>query len=327
MPKTNKTNTSKIPRPTKKRKRPSSLKLRNFKYYLVQSFKSLMRNKFMFFSSIITVAACMTMVIASFAGTSNVNLFLNHLETSVGITVHINDDLNETQRSLLQEEIGGLENVAITRMVSPDEALASLAAQFGDTEGIFEMALGGEENPLSYTIVVDLFNVRQQRQTIEQMEQFFGIDLIRASAEATDMLITANNLMAVTGFAIISILAILSVVIITNTIRLTVNSRRNEIVIMKYVGATDWFIKWPFIIEGMLIGVIGGIIPLIAMWFAYDSLAYGIQNSDLFYIILGELPFRTTSEIFPIVAPFVVILGLAIGTLGSMTSMRKHLNV
>jgi len=122
-------------------------------------------------------------------------------------------------------------------------------------------------------------------------------------------------------------LAILSIAIITNTIKLTVNSRRNEIIIMKYVGATDWFIRWPFVIEGVLIGMFGGILPLGIIWFLYDGIIENVTQSGLFAVLLEGFPVRSSMDIFPIITPFILLLGMLIGVLGSITSMRKHLNV
>jgi cell division transport system permease protein len=328
MPKASKTNTSKITK-TPRKKRVSSLRLRNLKYYLGQTIKSLLRNKIMSFASIVTVAACMVMVILSFAATSNVSLFLDYLESSVGITVHIDDNLTEGQLEFLQQQISAAGNVSMARFVSPDEALVDLARVLGDDYGIIKTALEGEENPLRRTFVVELENVRLQRETIETFETFFGIAYIDASTEAAEMLISANNVLAIVGFVVVALFGIFSVVIITNTIKITVNSRRNEIVIMKYVGATDSFIRWPFILEGVLIGIIGGIIPLVATWFAYENLVESMttSGSGLIYMLVREFPFRTTGEIFPLLIPIILILGAGIGVLGSVSSIRKHLNV
>ena len=127
------------------------------------------------------------------------------------------------------------------------------------------------------------------------------------------------------SFVVMLILGVLAVVIITNTIKLTVNNRRNEIIIMKYVGATDWFIKWPFVIEGMLIGIVGAVIPLGIAWFSYDGLVDNVRYSE--FAMFMQLPFRSASELFPIFAPVTVILGVGIGVLGSISAMRKYLSV
>jgi len=326
MPKDSRTNTSKISKP-QRRRGGSSLRLRNLKYYTGQSLKSLWRNKFMSFTSMLTVASCMVMVIASFAATSNVNLFLDHLESTVGITVHVADGLTDNQRHLLGQQLEGVDNIVSIQLITPDEALDNLAQMWGDTQGIFRSAIEGEENPLSYTFFLELENIRLQGETIDIISAFFGIYTIENSLDVAETLVMSNNFMAVLGVVIIAVLAILSIAIITNTIKLTVNSRRNEIIIMKYVGATDWFIRWPFVIEGVLIGMFGGLLPLGIIWILYDGIIDTVTGSGLFNVLLYGFPVRGSMDIFPLIAPFILVFGMLIGLLGSITSMRKHLNV
>ena len=273
----------------------------------------------------------MVIVIGSFAATSNVSLFLDHLENSVGISVHIEDDLTEGQVELLYRQLVAANHVISARFVSPAEALAALLENLGDTGMLFEVLEDEADDLLRRTFALQLDSARNQRQVAEQVEMFFGVYRVIAPIEETETLMSLNNFLGILGFVVIMILGILSVVIITNTIKLTVNNRRDEIIIMKYVGATDWFIKWPFVIEGILIGIIGGLVPLVILWFTYEHLVYGIRNSNLFILMftgmLNQPPFRETREIFPIIAPVILVLGAAIGVLGSITSMRKHLNV
>jgi cell division transport system permease protein len=299
----------------------SSLGFRNLKYYLVQTFKSLWRNKIMSFTSVVTVAACMFMVIASFAVTSNFSRFLDDLENTAGMTVHIDDDLTQSQVDLLERSLMDLNNVAGVRFVTPEEALEELMIMLGDVDGLLMKGFEGEENPLRRTFVLELNNIRMQRETVERINTLFGVALIDAPAEFADTLITINSFLNVMGFIIIAILAVLAVVIITNTIKLTVNNRRNEIVIMKYVGATDWFIKWPFILEGIIIGLLGGAIPLAVAWSVYERII-----SSIGIALSTDFPFRTATEVFPIIGPVALLFGAAIGALGSVTSIRRHLD-
>ncbi|MCL2752568.1 MAG: permease-like cell division protein FtsX [Defluviitaleaceae bacterium] len=318
--KTTKTSTNK--NKSKSNNAASSLKLRNLRYYLSQTTKSLWRNKLMSLSSIMTVAACMIMIIISFTATSNVRLFLDHLENTAGMTVHLDDELTDAQRQVVIQSVLMVSNVANVRLVDPEEALLNMQEQFGFVVGALM-----DENPLGYSLITDIYDLRLQDETIEQISTIFGVYSIDASADLTDAFIRINNGMAIVGLALIALFGIFSIIIITNTIKLTVNNRRNEIIIMKYVGATDWFIRWPFIIEGILIGVLGGIIPLVITWFTYDGIISSLTGNELSGALLGGFPFRTTAEIFPILIPIVVLMGASIGVLGSASSMRKHLNV
>ncbi len=155
--------------------------------------------------------------------------------------------------------------------------------------------------------------------------QFKGIELISHAQQLTETLITIDTAFKLVSVILIAILGIVSIGIIMNTIKLTVFIRKNEINIMKYVGATDWFIRWPFIIEGIIIGLIGAVIPSVLCILGYIKL-YGIFNSDLTVLkVIGQL--KPASEIFIVIIPIALIVGMLIGAIGSINSIRKHLNV
>ena len=306
-----------------RKSKSGDFKIRNIKYYLAETLRNLVRNKIMTLTSVVTVAACLLIVVFSYAIASNVNFILSYLETSIGITVIVEDELDTSEVDTLYQEILQVENVAGVTYISPREALEGIAAVIGDTEGIL---VGLEDtNPLRRSFTVDLEDIRLQRETVESIGQLFGVMRVNEASSVTDGLITLNNFVGIFSFVVMMILGVLSVVIITNTIKLTVNNRRNEIIIMKYVGATDWFIKWPFVIEGILIGVFGAFIPLGIAWISYDGLIDAIRDTELQMIL--QMPFRTAVELFPIFAPVVVILGVGIGVLGSISAMRKYLSV
>ncbi len=155
--------------------------------------------------------------------------------------------------------------------------------------------------------------------------QFKGIELISHAQQLTETLITIDTAFKLVSVILIAILGIVSIGIIMNTIKLTVFIRKNEINIMKYVGATDWFIRWPFIIEGIIIGLIGAVIPSVLCILGYIKL-YGIFNSDLTVLkVIGQL--KPASEIFVVIIPIALVVGMLIGAIGSINSIRKHLNV
>jgi len=316
-------------RPAKKAKqasisvnpKKSSFKFRNLKYYLSETLRGFVRNKIMTLTSIATVAACLIIVVFSYAVAQNVGGILAYLETSIGITVFIDDELNDLQVDMLYQNITALDNVVSAEFISPDEALQNLADDLGDTTGILIDMLG--DSPLRRSFVLDVHDIRYQAETSAAIWGMHGVANISEASALTDMIITTNNFVSIFSAIVILILGVLAVIIITNTIKLTVNRRRNEIIIMKYIGATDWFIKWPFVIEGVLIGIFGAIIPIVIVWMSYDGIIGSIRESQLMW----WLPFRSASEIFPFFTPITIVLGAAIGILGSISSMRKYLSV
>lgn len=155
--------------------------------------------------------------------------------------------------------------------------------------------------------------------------KFQGIELISHAQQVTDTLITIDTAFKLVSVILIAILGIVSIGIIMNTIKLTVFIRKNEINIMKYVGATDWFIRWPFIIEGVIIGLIGAIIPSVICTLGYIKL-YSLFNTEYSILkVIGQL--KPAMDIFTVVIPIALIVGMLIGAVGSISSIRKHLNV
>lgn len=155
--------------------------------------------------------------------------------------------------------------------------------------------------------------------------KYQGIELISHAQQLTETLITIDTAFKFISIVLIAILSIVSVGIIMNTIKLTVYIRKNEINIMKYVGATDWFIRWPFIIEGLIIGIVGAIIPSVICTLGYMKL-FNFFNSD--YAVLRNIAqLKSASDIFTLIIPIAILIGMLIGAIGSISSIRKHLNV
>ena len=153
---------------------------------------------------------------------------------------------------------------------------------------------------------------------------FEGIEKIKHAADITNMLTSLNMIVRIFSLVLIAILCIISIGIIMNTIKLTVFIRKNEINIMKYVGATDWFIRWPFIIEGILIGLVGAIIPCIVCWIGYSGVVNFVEG---FSLIQSIAQLKSASDIFFTIVPVALIIGVLLGAIGSINSLEKHLNV
>lgn len=154
---------------------------------------------------------------------------------------------------------------------------------------------------------------------------YLGIESIKHAQEQSQMLHSVSDAVRAVGFILILLLCVIAVTIITNTIKLTVYIRKNEINIMKYIGATDWFIRWPFVVEGLLIGIIGSVIPVIICWLGYDGVVSAINENFSFLLNMVEL--KSGMEIFSFVGTVTLLMGSLLGVIGSVISIRKHLNV
>lgn len=298
--------------------RPSSIK-----YYFKEGFTSLLRNRLMTVASIATVAACIFIMSFSYCVVSNLQYVLRQMEDSIGIAVFLNEELTSDDVERISNEIKAIPHVKQVTYTSPDDALTELQDEWS-MDGILN-GFSGENNPLSSSFEISLEGVEYQTDVTKALTAIDGIDNVRDAHTETEILLKVNNVMQITGVLVIAILAVISVVIIMNTIKISVYTRRNEINIMKYVGATDWFIRWPFIIEGMLIGIIGSVIPMLISWPVYSKIV------DILYtslpVIKNMISFRYSIDIFSVLIPVSIVSGILLGVIGSVTSIRKHLRV
>ena len=299
------------------------MKFRSIKYFFSEAFSGVIRNRLMSVASIGTVAACIFMIIISYCALTNVNYMLTQIEESIGISIFLEDDADADTVLALNDQLVTMEYVDSVRYISSEEALDEMK-QSWDAEDILS-GFDETNNPLTGSFEVNLTDISHQSEVVKKIEQLDGVRKIRSSETETEFLVKLSHFLRIFGGVLILALAAISVVIITNTIKLSVFTRRTEISIMKYVGATDWFIRWPFIIEGIIIGIVGASIPIIIAWPLYNKLISIIYEQ--IPMIHSIVSFRFGIDIFSILLPVALIFGALLGVLGSNISLRKHLNV
>ena len=299
------------------------MKFRSIKYFFSEAFSGVIRNRLMSVASIGTVAACIFMIIISYCALTNVNYMLTQIEESIGISIFLEDDADADTVLALNDQLVTMEYVDSVRYISSEEALDEMK-QSWDAEDILS-GFDETNNPLTGSFEVNLTDISHQSEVVEKIEQLDGVRKIRSSETETEFLVKLSHFLRIFGGVLILALAAISVVIITNTIKLSVFTRRTEISIMKYVGATDWFIRWPFIIEGIIIGIVGASIPIIIAWPLYNKLISIVYEQ--IPMIHSIVSFRFGIDIFSILLPVALIFGALLGVLGSNISLRKHLNV
>lgn len=298
--------------------RPSTIK-----YLLREGLSGLRKNLLMTMASVVAVAACISILSFSYCVGSNLRHMLHQMEDSIGISVFLNGDLSGEEIETMKTEIGKIDHVVDVEYISPRDALDTLKKEWGADEDIFE-GLDDSNNPLSHSFQVSLDTIENQSSVLRVLQGMDGIDSIRHGQTETEFLLKVNRVFRVSSILVMLILGIISVMIIMNTIRISVANRRVEINIMKYVGATDWFIRLPFVIEGVIIGLIGAIIPLFLGMPIYAKI---ISTIYAYIPVIKFIQFRVTGEIFRFLLPFGVVFGVALGVIGSVTSIRKHLRV
>ncbi len=298
--------------------RPSTIK-----YYLKEGLSGLRKNLLMTMASIIAVMACISIMSFSYCVASNLHHILQQMEDSIGISVFIGGTPTSEEIEEMKTEISKIDHVLEVRYTSPGDALEELKADWGAEEDIFE-GLDETNNPLSHSFQITLDEIESQDSVLQALKGIDGIDNIRHGQTETELLMKANKVFNIAGFLVMLILGVISVMIIMNTIRISVVNRRVEINIMKYVGATDWFIRWPFIIEGVIIGVVGAMLPLLIEIPIYAKIISALYN---YFPVIKIIQFRLVGDIFIVLFPVALAFGILLGTIGSVTSIRKHLRV
>jgi len=294
-----------------------------FGYLIGEGFGNVFKNKKSTGASLMIMCATMIIFGIFLILTENINHFVAEVESAQGIQVFIVNEATQEQIDEVGEKLRALDGVSTTVFVSKDDALNQMKERFGDKQ---DLLAGYEENnifPASY--IVTLTDLSMSKDVQNQILTFENIKKITSKDETVATLISlANGIKIITGVILI-LLVIISIFIIANTIKLTVHARRKEISIMKYVGATNGFIRWPFIVEGMIIGVFSSLISIAVVGVAYSGLAEKLVNSQFMQVI--NMSLVTFSDMFSSIIFVYMLLGIGIGAIGSVISMRKYLKV
>jgi len=297
-------------------------KINTFFYCIGQGIKSIFRNKLFSLASIATIAACLFLFGLFYSIVMNFQHIVKTAEEGVSVTVFFNEGTSEERMREIESIINERDEVRETNFVSADEAWESFRGIY--LEGYED---GFTENPIpnSANIEIYLSDVSLQSSLVTYLESIPDVRTVRRSEVTATTLTGVNVLIGYVSIGIIGILLAVSIFLISNTVTIGISVRKEEISIMKYVGATDFFVRSPFVIEGMLIGLVGALIPLGIIKFLYEYLIAYI--AERFTAISGLLNFLSTQEIFKDLVPVSLGIGVGIGFLGSITTVRKHLRV
>lgn len=287
------------------------VKYNRFGYLIGEGFGNVFKNKKSTGASLMIMCATMIIFGIFLILTENINHFVAEVESAQGIQVFINNDATQEQIEEVEEKLRALDGVSTTEYVSKEDALTQMKDRFGDKK---DLLAGYEENnifPASY--VVTLTDLSKSKEVQDQILTFDNIKKITSKDETVTTLINlANGIKIVTGVILI-LLVIISIFIIANTIKLTVHARRKEISIMKYVGATNGFIRWPFIVEGMIIGIFASAISIVLVGAAYSLIAEQMVNSQFMQVI--NMSLVTFGDMFNSIIFVYMLLGIGIGAI------------
>ena len=298
------------------------MKYNIFGYLIGEGFSNVFKNKKSTGASLMIMCATMIIFGIFLMLSQNINHFVEDIKSEQGFQVFLTTDATEEQIQEVGDKIRKLEGISTAEFKDKEYALNFMKEKFGERSDIIE---GYGYDFFSTSYIVTLTDLKLSKDVQNEILQFENVKKITSSDETvTTLLGLANGIKIVTGIILI-LLVIISIFIISNTIKLTVHARRKEISIMKYVGATNSFIRWPFIVEGMIIGVLASAISIILVGGAYSILAEQAVNVK-FMVTIGMSLVSFKDMISSIIFVYM-LLGIGIGALGSVISMRKYLKV
>ena len=297
------------------------MRISTFFYTLKQGIKNIFRNAWYSLASVATISACLLLFGVFFAIVVNFSHIVKTAEEGVAITVFFDEGLEDSKIAEIGETIAKREEVRDMNFISADEAWESFKEDLG------EYAEGITENPLADSANYEIYlnDIAQQNSLVEYLESVEGVREVNRSDLTANILTGMNSLIGYVSIAIIIILLAVSVFLISNTVMIGISMRKEEITIMKYIGATDYFVRAPFVVEGLLIGLVGSAIPLSLIYLLYNYIIeFILMNFSMLNSLLTFLPVVT---IMNYLVPISLGIGAGIGFLGSFTTVRKHLRV
>ena len=295
------------------------MKVKNLGYLIKEGIRGIFLHGFMSVAAVVVTVACL-LIVGSFTSlVYNVNILVEDLNKTNEIMAYVDSDLSDAEARSIGTKINMLENVYDAKFKSRETALEEFVAAHED-----DPAFGGlVASDLRHRFVIVLEDNEQMAQTVAQIEAIPGIVKVNAAFEIAEGFITFKNVLHIASVAVIGILLVVSLLIISNTVKLAMYDRKEEISIMKMVGATNGFIRLPFVVEGFALGMIGATIAFFLEWGMYNLLVNRLANVDTLQLF-AFVPFKELLS--PMVATFAAA-GLFVGVVGSWTSIRKFLDV
>ena len=317
------------------------MRISTFGYVGKQGVKNIWRNKMFSLASIATMSACIFLFGLFFSILVNFQYIIKSAEEGVAITVLFNDDATEEQKKEIGEQLESRDDVSEVKYVSADDAWAEFQKDyFGDNP---ELAEGFKnDNPLAHSDNYEVYmktvkgNNKDliakskslsatQQDLVKFAQSLDGVRQVNKSDVVANTLSSVNMLVAYVSIAIIAILLGVSIFLISNTVTTGITVRKEEIAIMKYIGAKDFVVRSPFVIEGLIIGLFGAVIPLALLYFLYDKAVVYIMEK--FSILKNIITFLPVGNVYIYLLPIGLAMGIGIGFLGSYFTVRKHLRV
>lgn len=293
--------------------------IKNMRYFFSETFKSLRRNRLLSIATLSTVAICILILGAAVLLTINASNFMNRLESDLEMVVYLEDSLDRAQLADIGKEIKGLPGVKSVQFISKDKALDKLQSKFADKKYDLKQTVG--DNPLPNSFEVKAENPKDVAKIAKQIFKLEGVYKVNYGQGLVERLFQITRWVRIVSIVVIVMLALGSVFLIATTIRLAIFSRRKEIYLMKLIGATDWFVRWPFFIEGILLGSLGALLAIMLLAMGYGSLVGNMQTAIFF------IPLVHDQGVLLQIYLALFATGAVLGSLGTFISLNRFLDV
>ncbi len=297
----------------------------SFGYLVGEGVRGMMANRLMALASIGVLTACLLLIGGAWLLTENVNSIIGHVEDQSEAMVFVADDVDTEGILAIEEQLYALDNIHEIIFVSKEQALQQQQELLEENAYLFEEF--SEDNPYPNSFRLKIDDLSLQEQTLNEVMAIEGTDGISASADLASTITDIKNGISFSGVFIVSILSVVSLVIVVNTIKITVFSRRKEISIMKYVGATDLFIRMPFLVEGILLGLISAALAFLALWGGYIGVIGWMREADSSWVSLAFTNLVDFQSVWFMIFGTFAAAGIGIGTIGSMAFIGRFLKV
>jgi len=295
------------------------MKINNIGYLVKEGIRGIFLHGFMSFAAVCVTVACLLIVGSFSCLVYNVNIMVEDLNKTNEILVYIDSELSDAEAKSVGTEINRVSNVLQATFVSREQALENFILSHQGEDAF----VGVEADDLRHRFVVILEDNELMEQTVKEIEVIAGVAKINAAYELAEGFTTLQNVLHIASVAVISVLLLVSLLIISNTVKLAMYDRRDEIAIMKMVGATNGFIRLPFVVEGFTLGMLGAAAAFVLEWMLYDLMLDRLEAVDTLKLF-SFVPFQEL--LIPMVATFAAA-GLFVGVVGSWTSIRKFMDV
>ncbi|MBE5944734.1 MAG: ABC transporter permease [Lachnospiraceae bacterium] len=303
------------------------MRLSSILYSIRQGVKNIKRNLLFSLASVGTIVSCLFLFGVFYCVVENFRASMEELENTVVISVFFDEGISEENKSLIGEQIRLREEVNTMDYISPEEAWENYARDTYKDNYELAMESFAGDNPLknSDSYEITLKDLDKHAEFVQYLKELHGVRKVASSEQTADGVSALSSIVTYASIAIIAILLLVSVFLINNTITIGITVRKDEIGVMKLIGATNMFVRAPFVVEGIIIGLVGSMVPVGLVYIMYDKVVEYLVSKQS--IVQNLFAFVPAGDIFKVLVPASVVIGLGLGLVGSMVATRKHLKV